>query len=152
MLYETAGYRYNTDYMTRQNYRQQIFRDMLIGTLLYSVVIGFYNDYTTILHTRSYSVTFALALVLQLLTFATLWVKKAIVRRSKRITGKKGTLVLLFGVWLVMFLSKFVFLWVIGIVFKDSVQLEGFVNILVVVATMLLVQKIIDYIDTRLGS
>jgi len=152
MLYEPAGYRYNTDYMTRQNYRQQIFRDMLIGTLLYSVVIGFYNDYTTILHTRSYSVTFALALALQLLTFATLWVKKAIVRRSKRITGKKGTLVLLFGVWLVMFLSKFVFLWVIGIVFKESVQLEGFVNILVVVATMLLVQKIIDYIDTRLGS
>ena len=152
MLYEPAGYRYNTDYMTRQNYRQQIFRDMLIGTLLYSVVIGFYNDYTTILHTRSYSVTFALALVLQLLTFATLWFKKAIVSRSKLITGKKGTLVLLFGVWLVMFLSKFVFLWVIGIVFKESVQLEGFVNILVVVATMLLVQKIIDYIDTRLGS
>jgi hypothetical protein len=151
MLYEPAGYRYNTDYMTRQNYRQQIFRDMLIGTLLYSVVIGFYNDYTTILHTRSYSVTFALALVLQLLTFATLWFKKAIVSRSKLITGKMGTAVLIFGVWLVMFLSKFVFLWVIGIVFKESVQLEGFVNILIVVATMLLVQKIIDYIDTRIG-
>jgi hypothetical protein len=151
MLYEPAGYRYNTDYMTRQN-RQQAFRDMLIGTLLYSVVIGFYNDYTTILHTRSYSVTFALAVVLQLLTFATLWVKKAIVHRSKRITGKKGTVVLIFSVWLVMFLSKFVFLWVIGIVFKESVQLEGFVNILLVVATMLLVQKVIDYIDTRLGS
>lgn len=132
--------------------KQQVFRNMLVGTLLYSVVIGFFNDYTDILHTRSYSITFALAVVLQLLTFATFYIKKQVVRHSKKLSGPKGKFALVFGVWLVLFLSKFVFLWAIGAIFKDSVELTGFINILVVVATMTLAQRLVEYIDSKLAS
>ena len=125
---------------------------MLVGILLYSVVIGFFNDYTDILHTRSYSITFALAIVLQILTFITFEVKKWVVKKSKHFDGPKGKFALIFGVWLVLFLSKFVFLWAIGVVFKDSVELTGFINILVVVATMTLVQRLLQYIDAKLAK
>ena len=124
---------------------------MLVGTLLYTVVIGFFNDYTNILHTRSYSITFALAIVLQILTFITFEIKKWVVKKSKKFDGPKGKFALIFGVWLVLFLSKFVFLWAIGVVFKDSVELTGFINILVVVASMTLAQRLLQYIDSKLA-
>jgi hypothetical protein len=132
--------------------KQKIFRNMLIGTLLYTVVIGFFNDYTDILHTRSYSITFALAVVLQLLTFATFYVKGLMVKRSRKFSGVRAKFALVFGVWIVLFLSKFVFLWAIGAIFNDSVELTGFVNIFVVVLTMTLAQRLLEYIDTRLAN
>ena len=48
-----------------------MFRQMVLGILLHSVVLGFFNDDTDILHTRSYSVTFSVAIVMQLLTYLT---------------------------------------------------------------------------------
>lgn len=131
--------------------KQSVFRTMLTGTLLYSVVIGFFNDYTNILNTRSYSITFALAIVLQLLTFATFYIKDLMVKRSRKFSGARAKFALVFGVWTVLFLSKFVFLWAIGVIFKDSVELSGFINIFVVVLTMTLAQKLLDFIDTKLA-
>lgn len=70
-------------------FKQRVFREMLIGTLIYSVVIGFLNDYTSIISTRSYSITFALAIVLQLLTFLAIYIKSLVVKYLKNITAKK---------------------------------------------------------------
>ncbi len=70
-------------------FKQRVFREMLIGTLIYSVVIGFFNDYTNIISTRSYSITFALAIVLQLLTFLAIYIKGLVVKYLKNITAKK---------------------------------------------------------------
>ena len=125
---------------------------MLIGTLIYSVVIGFFNDYTNVIDTKSYSITFALAIVLQFLTFLTLLVKKQVVNKSNRFSGKKSKIMLVIGVWAVSFISKFVFLWVISLIFGQSVQINGFLNILIIVLTMLVVQKLVEYIDKKLSS
>jgi len=70
-------------------FKQRVFREMLIGTLIYSVVIGFFNDYTNIISTRSYSITFALAMVLQLLTFLAIYINSLVVKYLKNITAKK---------------------------------------------------------------
>ncbi|MEI6553651.1 MAG: hypothetical protein WCO09_03720, partial [bacterium] len=53
------------------NKNQELFLNMLVGTLLYSVVLGFFNDYTDILHTGTYSTTFLMAIVMQILTYTT---------------------------------------------------------------------------------
>jgi MFS family permease len=132
--------------------KQVLFRNMLLGTLLYSVVIGFFNDYTDILNTRSYSITFALALLLQILTFFTFELKRFIIKKAKKLKGKKGKAVLVFGVWGTLFISKFVFLWAIGVVFGNAVYISGFMNIFYVVLVMTIAQKILIYIDQKLGS
>jgi F0F1-type ATP synthase membrane subunit a len=138
--------------MVEQLNKQKLFREMLIGTLIYSVVIGFFNDYTNVIDTKSYSITFSLALVLQFLTLITIFIKNKVVNYSKNHTGNKAKAILVLGVWVISFFSKFIFLWVIGIIFGDSVEIEGFVNIFLIVLVMLAIQKIVEFIDKSLGD
>ena len=92
-----------------QRPRQQAFREMVLGTLVYAVVLGFFEDYTEILSTWSYTTTFLVAIVLQLLTYATLWLKSLVVRHFRGKEGRKSFALMAFVVWLIMFSSKFVF-------------------------------------------
>ena len=90
----------------KQSKNQEMYRTMFVGILLYSVVLGFFNDYTDILVTTSYSITFFMAIVMQLLTFATFEVKNIVKRNFRQKDGKRATFGLVIGVWLVLFLSK----------------------------------------------
>ena len=130
---------------------QAFFRTMLLGTLLYSVVLGFFNDYTDVLHTSSYSVTFSLALVLQVLTYLTFAAKDAVQARFGGRPGRGSKFGLVFGVWLVMFVSQFVFLAAVEAIFRDQVQISGFVGIFIVVAVLTVLQKLAEMVDRRLG-
>ncbi|HMS92573.1 MAG TPA: hypothetical protein PJ993_03450 [Candidatus Saccharibacteria bacterium] len=89
--------------------KQEFFLSMVIGVLLYSVVLGFFNDYTDILHTSSYSLTFLLAIVMQVLTYLTFEVKKMAQKWFSDKNGYWYKFGLIFTVWLILFLSKFVF-------------------------------------------
>jgi glucan phosphoethanolaminetransferase (alkaline phosphatase superfamily) len=132
--------------------KQQIFRDMFVGVLLYTVVLGFFNDYTSFLHTGTYSVTFSLAVVLQILTYLTFafkdWIK-TLFPKNRQTKQKVG---LGFSIWLIMFFSKFVFLGVISVIFKDDVEISGFVGLLLIVACLTLAQKLAGVIYEKLGD
>jgi hypothetical protein len=93
-----------------------------------------------------------LAIVMQLLTFATFWVKDIVAKHIKALNRPRGKLLLGFGVWLVIFLSKFVFLWAISVIFRDSVQISGFVGLLLVIVLMTAVQKLVELIDAKLAK
>jgi hypothetical protein len=139
----------NTD---KRSARQQIFREMVLGTLVYSVVLGFFNDYTNILHTRSYSVTFAVALVMQVLTYLTFGLESRVADWFKTKAFRHNKAVLYLSVWLILFLSKFVFLEVIDFVFGNSVEISGFIGILLIVLAMTVTKELIDYIYDRLAD
>lgn len=131
--------------------KQELFRSMILGVLLYSVVLGFFNDYTDILDTGSYSTTFAVAVVLQLLTFVTFEFKRRVVAtfRSKDKTSKVA---LALSVWLIMFVSKFVFLAVIDVIFGNNVSVSGFVGLLLIIACLTLTQNLVERIDKSLAT
>lgn len=132
--------------------KQVLFREMTLGILVYAVVLGFFNDYTEILDTKSYSTTFLVAIVLQVLTYLTLLVKKRVAGRfkHKRGAGNKAGLVL--GVWLVLFLSKFVFLAAIDVIFGNSVEISGFVGLMAIIVTMTLAKELIDYTFNKISD
>ncbi|WP_159808388.1 hypothetical protein [Cellulomonas citrea] len=130
---------------------QSLAAEMLVGIALYSVVLGFFNDYTDLVHTASYSVTFALAVVMQLLTWAVFAAKRAWVRWFGRRERRGGPVGRFLGLWALMFSSKFVFLWVIGLVFSAEVEISGFVAILVLVACFTVVQLVGGAVYRRLG-
>ena len=123
---------------------------MTLGVLVYSVVLGFFNDYTTIIHTESYSVTFALAIIMQLLTYLTFKLKDIVVAKIKN-TKDSSKLLIAFGVWLVMFFSKFVFLWVIDLVFREYVQVSGFIGLLIVIIAMTAISTFVTYVFKKLA-
>lgn len=128
--------------------KQKFLMDMVLGTLVYSVVLGFFNDYTQILQTRSYSFTFFLAIVMQILTYLTFTLKKKVISHFK----DKSKKWMVFFVWLIMFISKFVFLAVICFIFKDSVYVSGFWGLLAIILTMTLAKQLIDYAYNKIGN
>ena len=131
--------------------RQRFLREMFVGTLIYAVVLGFFNDYTDILDTTSYSITFALAFVMQVLTYLTLLLKKWVVGRFKMLAGPGARAGVVLAVWAIMFFSKFVFLAVIGAVFKSEVEVSGFVGLMIVIVAMMVVQKMADVVYAKLA-
>jgi hypothetical protein len=124
---------------------------MVLGTLVYAVVLGFFEDYTEVLNTWSYSTTFFVAIVMQILTYITFWLKSLVVKYFQGKEGKKYVAALVFGVWLIMFLSKFVFLAVIDFIFGGSVGISGFVGLIFIIVTMTVLKKLIDVAYKKLA-
>lgn len=131
---------------------QELFQNMFVGVLLYSVVLGFFNDYTDILRTTSYSTTFLVAIVMQLLTFATFWLKGQVKQWFKGREGKWSTFGMVFGVWLILFFSKFVFLAVIDVLFGENVEISGFVGLLLIIISLTVAQKLAEVAYNKLAD
>jgi len=115
-------------------------------------VLGFFDDYTSIVEAQSYSYVFLAAVVLEVLTCAAFAMKDAIVGHLRH-HGSRGAIALMaFGVWFVMFASKFVFIWAIDLIFGDAVNINGFFAILVVALVVTVVHRLADLVFVRLGT
>ena len=131
--------------------RQLLFKELFVGTLIYAVVLGFFDDYTSIVEARSFSYVFLAAIMLEVLTCGAFAVKDAIVGRLRH-RGSRGALALMaLGVWFVMFTSKFVFIWAIDLVFGDDVDINGFFGIFAVALVVTVVHRLADQVFARLG-
>jgi uncharacterized membrane protein YczE len=126
---------------------RELFSKMLIGTLLYAVVIGFFNDYTDFISTKSYSTTFLVSIVMQVLTYITFNLKGRVFRHFKL---KENKLLMVLGVWSIMFSSKFVFLAVLDKIFGSNFNISGFVGLILIIATFTISQKLIEYTESKL--
>jgi L-asparagine transporter-like permease len=136
----------------KQSKNQELYRSMFVGILLYTVVLGFFNDYTDILVTTSYSVTFFMAIVMQLLTYATFEVKDIVKKKLGKKEGTKTTVSMVIGVWLVLFFSKFVFLAVIDFIFQEDVYISGFFGLMAIVVCLTIVQKVSEKVYANLAD
>jgi len=132
--------------------KQNIYREIILGILLYSVVLGFFNDYTHILHTGTYSVTFAVAVVMEILTYLTFLLKDIVMYWFKGKNEKIYKYTMIFSVWLILFLSKFIFLEVIAIVFRNEVKINGFVGLLIIVICLTVAENIVNLVDRKLAD
>lgn len=131
---------------------QLIFKELFVGTLIYAIVLGFFDDYTNLVTIVSFSTTFLAAFVLELLTYGAFTVKSSIVGWLKHKQGALYKALMFFMVWLVMFLSKFVFIWAIDGIFGDAITINGFFGILLLAATVTVIHKLADYVFIRLGN
>ncbi len=131
--------------------RQLLFKELFVGTLIYAVVLGFFNDYTSIVEARSFSYVFLAAVVLEVLTCAALAAKDAIVGHLRPRRTRRAIALMAFGVWFVMFSSKFVFIGVIDIVFGDDVNINGFFGIFAIALIVTVAHRLADFVFTRLG-
>ncbi|MEI7690652.1 MAG: hypothetical protein WCI63_03440 [bacterium] len=126
-----------------------LFHELLLSVLLYSVVLGFFNDYTNIISTQSYSTTFLTALALSLLIYPTFMLKSFLVRYFKERNQKVA---LVMTVWAVLFVSKFVFLWILDLIFGNYLDISGFVGLLIIILVATILQKIVDYFYQKFGK
>lgn len=134
------------------NKRQLLFKEIFVGTLIYAVVLGFFNDYTSIFYANSSSTIFLTAFVMQILTFLTFALKNWII---DLLAGRKGYLykfAMFFCVWLIMFLSKFVFLWAIDVLFGGYVRVSGFIGLIAIILSVTLLDKLTSFVFKKLGD
>ena len=125
---------------------------MFVGTLIYAVVLGFFDDYTSVVYAESFSTLFLAAFVLQVLTYLAFLLKTKIVQALKHRTQMMYRVLMFFCVWLVMFVSKFVFVWVIDLIFGYYIDIYGFFGILAIVLCVTVIHKLADTIFVRLGD
>ncbi len=131
--------------------RQQLYAETVIGTLIYAVVLGFFDDYTSLVEITSFSTLFLASFVLQVLTGLTFRAKDlatGLVGDGVETRHKVGRG---FAVWAVMFGSKFVFIEAIGLVFGDAVEFSGLVAVLVLVAVTTILARLGEVGYERLG-
>lgn len=128
------------------NQKQILFKELFVGTLIYSVVLGFFNDYTNIVEAKSFSTIFFASIVLQILTISAFYLKGKIVEWLNQRSGLFYKVLMVLCVWLVMFLSKFVFIWVIDSLFGNYINIYGFFGILLVVGSVTVIHKLADLV------
>lgn len=131
--------------------RQLLFKELFVGTLIYAVVLGFFDDHTSIVEARSFTYVFLAAIVLEVLTCAALAAKDAIVGHLRHRDSRRATALMAFGVWFVMFASKFVFIWAIDLVLGDDVDINGFFGIFVVALVVTVAHRLADWVFVLLG-
>jgi hypothetical protein len=131
--------------------KQLFFRDMVMGTLLYAVVLGLFNDYTEVIHIESFSFIVVTAFVLQLLTSATFAIKRRIVSRFKAGKGNERPALLIGIIWMLMFGSKFVFLAAIEIMLGHAVTVSGAFGLMAIILIMETTKYAINRISSLLA-
>lgn len=138
--------------MSEPTPRQDVYRELLVGTLIYAVVFGFFDDYTDLLRTSSYSMTFLAALVMQCLVYPTFRLKGWIARWFRRREGAWYKVGLVMGVWSVMFFSKFVFLAVLDRVFGHAVEIGGFIGLVAMITCATVLGQLSKVVYQKLGA
>ena len=137
---------------SRFNRRQLVFKDIVLGTLIWACVLGFLNDYSGVVYAKSFSYLFLAALVLAVLVYLTMIAKKNVLSRFDRQGSLRHKSTVLFGTWLILFFSKFVFIGAIDLLFAGTVTVYGFLNIMLVVVIATIVQRLAEYGFVRLGD
>lgn len=132
--------------------RQLLFKEMFVGTLIYVVVLGFFNDYTKLVYAKSFSSIFFTAILLEVLTYAVTRLEKYVIAWFNRREGKAYATFKIILAWLILFVSKFIFIWIIDLLFSEKVYVKGFVGILLVVVSVTVLHKLADYIFVKLGD
>lgn len=134
------------------NSRQLLFKELFVGTLIYTTVLGFFDEYTSIVEATSFSYVFFAAILLEVLTCLVLAVKDAIVGRLRHRGTRRALVLMAFSVWFVMFSSKFVFIWAIDLVFGDDVNINGFFGVFAVAIVVTVAHRLADLVFARLGT
>ncbi len=132
--------------------KQLVFKEVFVGTLVYAVVLGFFNDYTDIVDARSFSTIFYAAFALEVLTYLAFMLKGKIISWLGKRQGLGYQALMFFSVWLIMFVSKFVFIWAIDVLFGSYITIYGFFGILLVVLCVTVIHKLADVVFVRLGE
>ncbi len=132
--------------------RQDTYRDWVLGTLVYVVVLSLFNDYANVIDVSSASTILFASLILQALTFWTLGFKKWLGSQFNYPKNKKFRPAKFLSLWAVLFFSKFIFLWVIEVVFGRNFEISGFVGLMVIVLAMTIIKELLFYFDNKLEN
>ena len=131
---------------------QQVFASWVTDVLVFIVVLELFVEYLPTVITESFTISILTAVVLKLLIDAIARLEHHVSGWFKRREGSGWRLLGLVTMIAILFFSKFLVLEVIDIVFGDRVTLGGFIEVAVLVLTMILARLGLTWTYRRLGE
>jgi hypothetical protein len=131
---------------------QQRFASWVTDVLVYLVVLELFVEYVPRVITESFTISIFTAVVLKLLIDAIARLEHHVSGWFKRREGSGWRVLGLVTMFSILFFSKFVILEVIDIVFGDRVSLGKFIEVAVLVVTMILARLGLTWAYRRLGE
>jgi hypothetical protein len=120
--------------------------------LVFIVVLELFVQYLPKVITESFTVSIFTAVILKLLIDGISWLEHRAQGWVSRREGSGWRALGLVVTFLILFLSKFVVLEVIDIIFGDRVSLGGFMDVALLVVTLILVRGLVTLCYYRLGE
>ena len=127
---------------------QKRFQSWVSDVLVYTVVLNLFVEYSDSVVIDSFTVSVLTAVVLKILLDLLTLAEHHVSHFFSRIHKVAGFL----SMWAVLFLSKFVILEVIDIVFGDDVELGSFLDVVVLVLTLMIVRELVRRAYLALGN
>ena len=127
---------------------QDRFTSWARDVLVYTLVLNLFVEYWDAIVIDSFTISVLTAVVLKILLDLLTTVEhrvNAFVSRFSKVLG-------FVSLWLVLFLSKFVILEVIDIIFGEHVELGGFLDVVVLVITLMVARELTVRIYLALGE
>ncbi len=126
---------------------QERFTSWTSDVLVYTVVLNLFVEYADAIVIDSFTISLFTAAVLKvlldLLTLAE--------HRVSHFFGKFNKVLGFLSMWAVLFLSKFVILEVIDVIFGDHVSLGKFLDVVLLVLSLMIVRALVDKAYDSLG-
>jgi hypothetical protein len=127
--------------------RQLIFASWTKDVLIYIIVLNLFVEYNSKIIIDSFTISIFTAVVLKILLEIILKLEHRVSERFKSYKALR-----IFLVWLVLFGSKFLILEVVDLVFGDHVELGKFLDVILLVITLMIAREIFQRIYVSLGS
>jgi hypothetical protein len=138
------------------NTPQRLFVGYTLAVLVDLTVLNFFDEYWEFVNIESFSISFAAAILLQLLLKLAIRVEHKVAEYFKSKSGQAAKLYRGISSYVILVGSKFIMLEIINIMFGEKVQFSGpfhgVVAFLTVVITILVVEVIISKIYFMLSD
>ena len=127
---------------------QQRFTSWARDVLVYTVVLNLFVEWWDAIVIDSFTISLFTAVVLKIL----LDVLTTVEHRVKEWVSRYSNILGFVAMWIVLFISKFIILEVIDIIFGDHVELGKFLDVVVLVLTLIIVRELVVKAYWALGD
>ncbi len=127
---------------------QERFTSWARDVLVYTAVLNLFVEYVDAIVIDSFTISLFTAAVLKVL----LDVLTLVEHRVSHFFSKIHKILGLLSMWVVLFLSKFVILEVIDIIFGDHVELGKFLDVVVLVLSLMIARALVLKVYDALGT
>ncbi len=135
---------------------QRVYVRYFTAILIDLAVINLYAEHWDRVELSSFTVSLAVAILLQALLTLTLKIEHRVAAFFNDRDGKVARFLRFFSAWLILFVSKLIILGVIDVAFGDQInfvgQWHGAVPFIMVIITMLAAEEVATRIYRRLGA
>ena len=131
---------------------QELFASWVTDVLVYVLVLNLFVEYVPKVITESFTISIFTAVVLKLLIDAIAGLEHHVRGWFNEREGPIWRALGVVAVFSILFISKFVVLEVIDVIFGDRVALGGFIEVALLVVTMILARRSVTWAYRRIGE